>query len=95
MRQSAIQGLRGDPAQQSPLEAGARGLAAGAAEMVVPRSGAELVGDIAAFAVGGGLQRFRMSDRSVTLKGLAEKDAESDLAVWSLSFRRAAPGSSR
>ena len=41
------------------------------------------------FAVGQGLERFRSADRSVTVKGLAEKDVESDYAVWSLAFRRA------
>ncbi len=41
------------------------------------------------FAVGQGLERFRMSDRSVTVKGLAEKDVESDFAIWALGFRRA------
>jgi len=45
---------------------------------------------LAGFAVGQGLERFRMSDRSVTVKGLAEKDVQSDFAVWTLSFRRAA-----
>lgn len=44
---------------------------------------------LAGFAVGQGLERFRMSDRSVTVKGLAEKDIESDFAVWTLAFRRA------
>ena len=44
---------------------------------------------VAGFAVSQGLERFRMSDRSVTVKGLAEKDVESDFAVWTLSFRRA------
>ncbi|HEY9095981.1 MAG TPA: SIMPL domain-containing protein, partial [Hydrogenophaga sp.] len=43
----------------------------------------------AGFFVSNGLERFRMSDRSVTVKGLAEKDVESDFAVWTLSFRRA------
>ncbi|WP_296490351.1 SIMPL domain-containing protein [Rhodoferax sp.] len=44
---------------------------------------------IAGFAVGHGLERFRMSDRSVTVKGLAEMEVQSDFAVWTLSFRRA------
>jgi len=44
---------------------------------------------LAGFAVGQGLERFRMSDRSVTVKGLAEKDVESDFAIWALGFRRA------
>ena len=43
----------------------------------------------AGFFVSVGLERFRMADRSVTVKGLAEKDVESDFAVWTLSFRRA------
>ncbi|MBK1614014.1 SIMPL domain-containing protein [Rubrivivax gelatinosus] len=41
------------------------------------------------FGVGKGLERFRAADRSVTVKGLAEKDVESDYAVWPLGFRRA------
>ena len=44
---------------------------------------------IAGFAVSQGLERFRMADRSVTVKGLAEKDVESDFAIWTLGFRRA------
>ena len=43
----------------------------------------------AGFFVSMGLERFRMSDRSVTVKGLAEKDVESDFAIWTLAFRRA------
>ncbi len=51
-----------------------------------------LVGAGIAFAgwsVSQGLERFRMSDRSVTVKGLAEKEIESDFAIWTLAFRRA------
>lgn len=44
---------------------------------------------VAGWAVGNGLERFRMADRSVTVKGLAEMNVESDFAVWPLSFRRA------
>ncbi|TNF59579.1 MAG: SIMPL domain-containing protein [Burkholderiales bacterium] len=43
------------------------------------------------FFVGGGLERFRMADRSVTIKGLAEQAVDSDHAVWVLGFRRAGP----
>jgi uncharacterized protein len=43
----------------------------------------------AGWSVNQGLERFRMSDRSVTVKGLAEKDVESDFAIWTLGFRRA------
>lgn len=45
---------------------------------------------VAGWSVGQGMERFRMSDRSVTVKGLAEKDVPSDFATWVLSFRRAA-----
>lgn len=44
---------------------------------------------LAGYTVGQGLERFRMADRSVTVKGLAEKDVDSDYALWTLSFRRA------
>jgi hypothetical protein len=44
---------------------------------------------MAGFAVSQGLERFRMADRTVTVKGLAEKNVESDFAIWTLSFRRA------
>lgn len=43
----------------------------------------------AGFFVSGGLERFRMADRSIAVKGLAEQDVDADFAVWSLSFRRA------
>ena len=43
----------------------------------------------AGYAIGRGLERFRTADRTVTVKGLAEKDVQSDFAVWTLSFRRA------
>jgi len=43
----------------------------------------------AGWAVGDGLERFRMADRSITVKGLAEMNVESDFAVWPLGFRRA------
>ena len=43
----------------------------------------------AGWSVGQGVERFRMADRSVTVKGLAERDVSSDFAVWTLGFRRA------
>ena len=45
----------------------------------------------AGFFIGTGLERFRMADRSVTIKGLAEQVVDSDHAVWVLAFRRAGP----
>lgn len=44
---------------------------------------------LAGFFVSGGLERFRMADRSIAVKGLAEKDVEADFAIWTLGFRRA------
>lgn len=44
---------------------------------------------IAGFAVGDGLKRLRTAERTITVKGLAEQDVESDYALWTLSFRRA------
>jgi hypothetical protein len=41
------------------------------------------------WGVGQGLERFRLADRSISVKGLAERDVPSDYAVWALSFRRA------
>ncbi|KAF7598065.1 MAG: SIMPL domain-containing protein [Candidatus Dactylopiibacterium carminicum] len=38
--------------------------------------------------IGQGIERFRMADRSITVKGLAEKDVKSDYATWTVSFRR-------
>ncbi len=43
----------------------------------------------AGYAVGRGLEHFRTADRTITVKGLAERDVQSDYAVWTLSFRRA------
>jgi hypothetical protein len=43
----------------------------------------------AGWAVSQGLERFRMSDRTVSVKGLAEREVESDFVVWTLTFRRA------
>jgi hypothetical protein len=42
----------------------------------------------AGWSVGQGVERFRMADRSVTVKGLAEQDVKSDFAIWTLTFRR-------
>ena len=42
----------------------------------------------AGWNVGRGVERFRAADRSVTVKGLAERDVKSDFAIWTLAFRR-------
>ena len=44
---------------------------------------------LAAISIGQGLERFRMSDRTITVKGLAEKDVDADFAIWTIGFRRA------
>lgn len=50
-----------------------------------------LAGGVAAggWFAGQGVERFRTADRTVTVKGLAERDVRSDFAVWTLGFRRA------
>jgi len=37
---------------------------------------------LAGMAVGGGVQRFRLADRSVTVKGVAERPVRADIALW-------------
>lgn len=44
---------------------------------------------LSGWGIGEGLQQFRTGDRSVTIKGLAERSVDSDHASWSLTFRRA------
>ena len=39
--------------------------------------------------VGRGLERFRLADRTVVVKGLAEQTVDADYATWQLTFRRA------
>ncbi|PZU63299.1 SIMPL domain-containing protein [Sphingobium sp.] len=38
------------------------------------------------YLLGDGLKRARAADRSVTARGLAEKDVTADLATWSISY---------
>ena len=37
---------------------------------------------LAGLAIGAGVQRFRLADRSVTVKGVAERDVQADIAIW-------------
>ena len=37
---------------------------------------------LAGLAIGGGVMRFRLADRSVTVKGVAERDVQADIALW-------------
>src|SRR5436309_3321341 len=37
---------------------------------------------VAGFAVGSGVQRFRLADRSVSVKGVAERPVRADIALW-------------
>src|SRR5687768_18486259 len=38
------------------------------------------------FLLGDGLRRARMADRSVTVRGLAERNVTADLATWTIGF---------
>jgi uncharacterized protein len=40
----------------------------------------------AGWSVKQGLSTFRMADRSVSVKGLSERDVEADLTIWTLSY---------
>lgn len=39
--------------------------------------------------IGNGLEHFRMADRSIVIKGLAEQSVDSDFVTWPLTVRRA------
>lgn len=41
---------------------------------------------LAGYFIGNGFYQSRMADRYVTVKGLAEKDVKSDLALWTIRF---------
>jgi hypothetical protein len=41
---------------------------------------------IAAWLVADGLRHFRSGDRHVTVKGVAERDVDADVALWPISF---------
>lgn len=43
---------------------------------------------VAGSNVGKGIERFRIDDRTITVKGLAEQDVAADYATWNLVFRR-------
>ena len=58
-------------------------------------SRAVLLGAVAIFAVGlttsgyvlgDGLRRAKMAERSVTVRGVSERDVTADLATWTISF---------
>ena len=38
------------------------------------------------YLLGDGLRRARMADRSVTVRGLAERDVNADLATWTIAY---------
>jgi uncharacterized protein len=41
---------------------------------------------IGGYLLGDGLRRARMADRAVTVRGLAERNVNADLATWNISF---------
>lgn len=46
---------------------------------------------VGGYLLGNGLVRAREADRSVTVRGLAERDVTADLAIWTLSYSSTAP----
>ena len=45
---------------------------------------------VASFIVGGAIRDFRISDRYVEVKGLAEREVAADLAIWPVNYQLAA-----
>lgn len=43
------------------------------------------------YLLGDGLTRARVADRSVTVRGLAERDVMADLATWTIAYSSSAP----
>ncbi len=41
---------------------------------------------VGGYLLGDGMRRARMADRAVTVRGLAERDVNADLATWTLNF---------
>jgi hypothetical protein len=48
---------------------------------------------VGGYLLGNGLVRAREADRSVTVRGLAERNVTADLAIWTLSYSSTAPSS--
>ena len=46
---------------------------------------------IAGYLLGDGLRRARMAERSVTVRGLAERNVTADLATWTIAFSEEGP----
>jgi len=46
---------------------------------------------IGGYVLGDGLKRAREADRSVTVRGLSERDVTADLATWTISYSATAP----
>ena len=60
-------------------------------QALLAASGILAVGMIAGgYLLGDGLTRARMADRSVTVRGLAERDVMADLATWTISYSASA-----
>ena len=60
-------------------------------QALLAASGILAIGMIAGgYLLGDGLTRARMADRSVTVRGLAERDVMADLATWTISYSASA-----
>lgn len=42
---------------------------------------------VAGYLIGKSIERFRLEDRSISVKGLAEKEVKSDLAIWQIQTK--------
>src|SRR5687768_1959084 len=46
---------------------------------------------IGGYALGDGLRRAKVAERSVTVRGVSERDVTADLATWTISFSEEGP----
>lgn len=75
-----------DPAPATPVSVGAL-LGDGTARRWLASAGVLAFGMIAGgYLLGNGLVRAKDADRSVTVRGLAERDVTADLAIWTVAY---------
>ena len=84
-----------DPSQEDPVTATAFSPTAfwkrPSAQTALAASAILAVGLVAGgYLLGDGLTRARAADRSVTVRGLAEKDVVADLAAWTIAYSASA-----
>src|ERR1700741_4208940 len=44
---------------------------------------------VAGMSIGHGIYESRLADRAISVKGLAEREVDADLAIWPVTFKEA------